>query len=155
MVMSNGRNGNVAEQLVGVGWHFPVRVDLRRPYELTSVSRARGGIAMSRYETDIEQAIRIIIGTRPGERRMRPTFGCQIHELVFHPVNANTCSMVSLYVNQALIKWEPRIENISVQSYPDPTSENTILIIVDYKVRSTNNMQNLVYPFYLRREQDL
>lgn len=131
------------KNFLGKGFAFPMRVD------------GRGMVETSSGERSVAEAVRLILGTAVGERIMQPEFGCQIHELVFHPVNANTCSMVSLYVNQALIKWEPRIENISVQSYPDPTSENTILIIVDYKVRSTNNMQNLVYPFYLRREQDL
>lgn len=131
------------KNFLGKGFAFPMRVD------------GRGMVETSSGERSVAEAVRLILGTAVGERIMQPEFGCQIHELVFHPVNANTCSMVSLYVNQALIKWEPRIESISVQSYPDPTSENTILIIVDYKVRSTNNMQNLVYPFYLRREQDL
>jgi phage baseplate assembly protein W len=131
------------KNFLGKGFAFPMRVD------------GRGMVEASAGERSISESIRLILGTAVGERVMRPDFGCQIHELVFHPVNANTCSMVSLYVKQALIKWEPRVENISVKSYPDPTTDNTILIIVDYRVRSTNNMHNLVYPFYLRREQDL
>lgn len=131
------------KNFLGKGFAFPMKVD------------GRGMVETSSGERSIAEAVRLIMGTAVGERVMRPDFGCQMHELVFHPVNANTCSLVSLYVKQALIKWEPRIEEISVRSYPDPTAENTILIIIDYRVRSTNNLQNLVYPFYLRREQDL
>ena len=131
------------KNFLGKGFAFPMRVD------------GRGMVEASIGERSVAEAIRLILGTALGERVMNPTFGCQIHELVFHPVNANTCSQVSFYVKQALIKWEPRIEEISIRSYPDPTAENTILIIIDYRVRSTNNLLNLVYPFYLRREEDV
>ena len=151
MVMSNGHGGrdvNVEHQLVGVGWHFPVRVDLRRPYELTSVSRARGGIAMARYDTDIEQAIRIIVSTQPGERRMRPTFGCRIHELVFAPLNATTFGYMRRYVEEALAFWEPRVEVINVDVVPTP-EHGWVDIEIGYQIRATKDDRTLVYPFYL------
>ena len=107
-----GRDADRVEQaLLGVGWHFPVRVDLRRPQERISLDQARGGIALARHEDDIEQAIRIVLGTQPGERRMRPTFGCRIHELVFAPISATTFGYMRRYVEEALTVWEPRIEN--------------------------------------------
>lgn len=131
------------KNFLGKGFAFPMRVD------------GRGMVETSTGERSVAEAIRLILGTAIGERVMSPEFGCQIHELVFHPVDANTCSMVSFYVDQALTKWEPRIDDTTVNVYPDPTAENTILIIIEYRVRSTNNLDNLVYPFYLRREQDL
>ncbi|MCC6623236.1 MAG: GPW/gp25 family protein [Deltaproteobacteria bacterium] len=131
------------KNFLGNGFAFPLRVD------------GRGQVESAAGEKSIAEAIRLILGTAIGERVMRPDFGCAIHDLVFHPLNANTCSEISLHVNQALTKWEPRIENLKVRSYPDPSSENTVLILIEYRVRSTNNLLNLVYPFYLRREQDL
>lgn len=131
------------KNFLGRGFAFPLRVD------------GRGQVEMASGEKSIADSIRLILGTAVGERIMRPDFGCMIHDLVFHPVSANTCSLVSLYAQQALIKWEPRVEQVIVNAYPDQGAENTILIQIEYKVRSTNNLHNLVYPFYLRREQDL
>ena len=131
------------KNFLGKGFAFPLRVD------------GRGQVESAINEKSIADAVRLILGTAPGERVMRPDFGCAIHDLVFHPLNANTCSEISLHVNQALTKWEPRIDNLKVRAYPDPGGDNTVLILIEYRVRSTNNLLNLVYPFYLRREQDL
>ncbi len=131
------------KNFTGKGFAFPLRVD------------GRGQVETASGEKSISESVRLILGTAIGERVMRPDFGCAIHELVFHPVNANTCSQISLFVHQALMKWEPRIEDIKVRSYPDPSAENTILVLIEYRVRSTNNILNMVYPFYMRREQDL
>lgn len=131
------------KNFLGKGFAFPLRVD------------GRGQVETATGEKSISDSVRLILGTAIGERVMRPDFGCAIHDLVFHPLNANTCSEISLYVNQALVKWEPRIDQVKIRSYPDPGAENTVLIIIEYRVRSTNNLLNLVYPFYLRREQDL
>ncbi len=131
------------KSFLGRGIAFPVRLD------------ARGNVALSEYEQNIEESIHIILGTAIGERVMRPQFGCQIHDLVFYPNNSSTAALVSFYVREALVKWEPRIEEVSVSSYPDPERENVLLVNISYRVRRTNNLRNLVYPFYLRREQDL
>ncbi len=131
------------KDFLGRGIAFPMGVD------------AYGALRTSVHEESVSEAVRLILGTAKGERVMRPEFGCAIHDLVFHPVNANTCALISLYTREALVKWEPRVEDIQVQAYPDPTQENLILINIQYRVRRTNNMQNLVYPFFLRREQDL
>jgi len=131
------------KNFLGRGFAFPLRID------------GRGQVEMAASEQSIANAVRLILGTAIGERIMRPEFGCMIHDLVFHPVSAGTCAMVTMYAQDALIKWEPRIESVQVQTYPDPGAENTLLIQIQYRVRSTNNLHNLVYPFYLRREQDL
>ena len=131
------------KSFLGRGIAFPVRVD------------DKGNVAMSEYEQNIDESIHIILGTAPGERVMRPDFGCRIHDLVFYPNNDSTAALVSFYVREALVKWEPRIEEVRVRAYPDPERENTLLVDISYKVRRTNNLRNLVYPFYLRREQDL
>ena len=148
-----GRRGETAEQaLLGVGWHFPVRVDLRRPGEPSSVGRGRGGIALARYEDDIAQAIRIVLMTQPGERRMRPTFGCRIHELVFAPMNATTFGQMERYVEEALAFWEPRITVASIDVVPS-THDGWVDIAIGYEVRATKDDRTLVYPFYLIGEE--
>ena len=122
---------------LGTGWAFPVGVDM-----------ARGGLAVSRDVADIEASIRIIIGTAKGERRMRPEFGCSLHDLVFAPNNAATASLAAHYVQEALGQWEPRIEVLEVQAEADPQDPARLLINVLYQVRATNDERNLVYPFY-------
>jgi phage baseplate assembly protein W len=123
----------------GVGWAFPVQAD------------DQGHISLARQDEAIRQSIRLIIETAKGERIMRPTFGCGIHDLVFAPNDPLTAASASFEVREALIDWEPRIEVLNVQTQLDSEEENTLLIDVQYRVRSTNNVFNLVYPFYLRR----
>jgi phage baseplate assembly protein W len=131
------------KDFLGRGIAFPFGVD------------AYGALATSGDEENISAAIRIILGTAVGERVMRPEFGCRIHDLIFHPVNPNTCALASINVREAITKWEPRVEEVQVYVYPDPTAENAILVNIEYRVRRTNNLHNMVYPFFLRREQDL
>jgi len=132
-----------AKSFLGRGLQYPLRVN------------AFGGMSMSEGADNIEEGVQCIIGTAVGERVMRPSFGCRIHDFVFHPNSPSTAGMVSFYVREALTKWEPRIMNVSVQAFPDPNNENVMLVDVNYKIRSTNDDRNYVYPFYLRREQDL
>ncbi len=127
---------------LGKGIGFPVRLD------------AKGNVALTEFEQNIEEAIQIIIGTAPGERIMRPEFGCRIHDFVFYPNNSATASLVSFYVREALQKWEPRVDSIEVAAYPDVEMENVMRIDVNYRIRRTNSPRNLVYPFFLRREQE-
>jgi phage baseplate assembly protein W len=140
------------KEILGVGWNFPVRVDRRLPNELSAPFRGSGGIALVRHEDDIEQAIRIILSTAKGERRMRPTFGCDIHTLVFAPANESTFSMLRYYVEEALTMWEPRIELREVLIAPDP-NEGRIDVYLSYEVRATKDTRTLVYPFYTIGEE--
>jgi phage baseplate assembly protein W len=123
----------------GIGWAFPVNVD----------DQAR--IALARLDDSIRQSILLIVGTARGERVMRPTFGCGIHDLVFAPNDATTAALVSFEVRESLIDWEPRIEVLNVQVTQDVEEGSKLLINLQYRVRSTNNVFNLVYPFYLER----
>ena len=148
-----GRDADGVEQaLLGVGWHFPVRVDLRRPQERISLDQARGGIALARHEDDIEQAIRIVLGTQPGERRMRPTFGCRIHELVFAPISATTFGYMRRYVEEALTVWEPRIEIRSIEVAASG-QDGWVDLDLYYRVKATKDERTLVYPFYMIGEE--
>ena len=123
---------------LGLGWNFPVTTD------------ARGQIAPApSAEEGIRQSIWLILSTAPGERMMRPDFGCGISDLVFGVNNAGTANAVTGAVREALSRWEPRIDVLDVYAAPDPARPNVLLIEIDYQVRSTNSRFNLVYPFYL------
>lgn len=128
----------MAKDFLGVGWKYPVAVD------------SNHNIAVSRYEEDIREAIRIILGTARGERLMRPDFGCGIHDLVFAPINTATITLVENGVSEALTLWEPRIELMKVEALTDQAAFGKLQISIDYRVRTTNNRFNLVYPFYLK-----
>lgn len=122
----------------GRGWAFPVTTD------------RSGRTSTSEKETDIEESIRIILGTARGERVMRPTFGCRIHDFVFETVNATTLHRLEDGVREALVEWEPRIEVTNVDASAAEIATGRLLVSVDYRVRQTNTEFNLVYPFYLR-----
>jgi phage baseplate assembly protein W len=107
-----------------------------------------GRVALSAYEEDIRQAIHLILGTAQGERVMRPDFGAGLQALVFEPLSTTTMALVQHRVEEALITWEPRIDNISVEVNANPP-QSRLLIDIRYRVRSTNTFYNLVYPFYL------
>jgi phage baseplate assembly protein W len=123
---------------LGRGWRFPVDVN------------RTGGIATSADEDLIRESIAIILGTAPGERLMRPHFGCEIHDLLFAPNNANTAGLAAHYCVESLSKWEPRIQEVEAEAAPSRDEPNKLLIHIRYRVRETGNTHNLVYPFYLR-----
>jgi phage baseplate assembly protein W len=124
---------------LGVGWRYPVATD-----PLT------GDIALSRYDRDVKEAIRIILETAHGERVMRPRFGCGIHDLVFEEINATTLTAVEASVREALITYEPRIELNNVTVDPSEALDGLLVIAIDYRLRRTNQEDNLVYPFFFR-----
>jgi phage baseplate assembly protein W len=107
-----------------------------------------GVLEHATYEESVQQSVWIILSTAKGERVMRPDFGCGIHELVFDPVTASAGGRVAAAVREALLRFEPRIDVRNVNVSPGGDGE-VLLISVDYEVRATNNMFNLVYPFYL------
>jgi uncharacterized protein len=122
---------------LGVGWVFPPSLD------------AGGRIAEAAYDEDVRQALRIILGTNPGERVMRPDFGAGLDRVVFEPVNSATLTEVEARVRTAVVTWEPRVEveQVSVTQQGSPPA--VLLIELHYRVRATNTRANLVYPFYL------
>ena len=129
----------MSQKFLGVGWSYPLK------------RNDDGTIALSRYEDDVREAIWIILSTAPGERVMRPDFGCGIYEYVFAPNDTHTAGLVRFHVEDALTRWEPRIDLQEIQVQPDPRSPALLLISIDYIVRSTDSRFNLVYPFYLQR----
>ena len=121
---------------LGRGWNFPVTLE-------------RSGQSMSEGEANISDSIWIILATAPGERVMRPDFGCGIHRFAFAVRDANTLGRISNEVREALVRWEPRIDVLDVQVEVKGRQGEVLLLNVRYRVRSTNNFFNLVYPFYL------
>lgn len=124
---------------LGTGWAFPVGPD---PDHLDQGIRLVGGVDA------IRRSIWLILGTAPGERVMRPDFGCAIHDAVFDPNDASTAGRVGRSVREALARWEPRIDVLDVYAVPDPEDRHRLLIEINYRVRSNNSRFNLVYPFY-------
>lgn len=131
------------KSFLGRGFSFPLATD------------AAGNVRMSQYEENIEQCIRVVLGTAPGERIYRPLFGCKIHDYIFAPNNAHTRNLVAYFAKEALQKWEPRIRDLEVTAEQDAATPTTIQLRISYSVRATNTTFNLVYPFFLRREEDL
>src|SRR5688572_3368983 len=122
----HGTRIDTAKAFLGIGWAFPMRLE------------PEGMIAGAGYEEDIAQAIRIILGTNPGERVMRPDFGTGLRSFVFEPVNATTMTRIETRVREALVDWEPRIEVEMVRVTTDPATRNCMLIDVRYRVRASN-----------------
>ncbi|WP_020673164.1 GPW/gp25 family protein [Amycolatopsis nigrescens] len=126
----------MSERFIGRGWAFPLRVG------------PTGGIAMVEQERELAEAIRLVLGTAPGERPMRPEFGCGIHDYVFAPNDGATAGRIAYEVRAALDRWEPRIEVSDVVIAYDTERAGVLYIDVRYTVRSTNDERNLVFPFY-------
>jgi phage baseplate assembly protein W len=124
------------QDFIGAGWAFPLGV------------APQGGIALVRREVELEQAMRLILSTYPGERPMRPLFGSRIRDFVFRSVNMETISELSQVVRDALVQWEPRVDVENVVITPDPNDHSTLYIDIQYRPKDTNDRRNLVFPFY-------
>ena len=122
---------------IGRGVAWPLRVD------------HSGSISLTTGVADLDSSVRLVLMTAPGERLMRPEFGCRIHDMVFESVNANTLGQMKLAVHEALARWEPRIAVDDVAVEPDPELPGLVNIHVGYRVRATNDRRNLVHPFYV------
>lgn len=126
----------MSKSFLGSGWSYPLKVN------------PGGSIARSKGEYKIKESIMLILGTAPGERIMRPSFGADLHRLVFEPNNSVTANLAAHYVERALIMWEPRIQ-VNKVNVKNDIENGCLLIEVQYHIRTTNSPQNLVYPFFL------
>lgn len=127
---------------IGKGWAFPLRTD------------ASGQVALVGSETEIEESIRLILGTAFGERPMRPEFGCAIHDFVYAGADAATAAQIGVEVRSSLRRWEPRIEIEDVVVSIDDADRSLLYIDITYAMKSTNDRRNLVFPFYVIPEED-
>ena len=126
----------MANEFVGSGWAFPLELD------------QTGAFALVSDEREIEQAIRLILGTAYGERPMRPDFGCRIHDFVFAEASATTAGQIAAEVRASLARWEPRIDVDDVDVNAEPSDQSLLYIDVRYHIRHRNDPRNLVFPFY-------
>ncbi len=127
-------------KIIGSGFSFPMQID------------ALGGTEMSSDDANIRQSMMLILGTAPGERIMRPTFGCAIHDILFEPNTALTAAKIEYEVKRSLVEFEPRISDVEVMAQPDDNEVSRMNVTIAYTIRKTNTKANLVYPFYLRKE---
>lgn len=137
------REEPVSHDFVGRGIAFPMRVD------------HRGAIATIGGPEQLEASLRTIIGTAPGERAMRPRFGCAIWDHMFSPLDPNTLGLMAQAVRDAVAQWEPRavVEDVVVTPLPDDASGAQVVVELVYRDRATNDRRNLVYPFYVIPEE--
>lgn len=119
----------------GIGW--PMGVD------------HTGALRLTNGAQDLDRSIRVVLATAPGERVMRPQFGCRIWEMLFEPVTPGLLGEMAQAVKDALAQWETRVAVDDVDVVPDGQDHSLVRIAVDYRVRATNDRRNLVYPFYV------
>ncbi len=127
----------MTNEIVGRGWAFPPRIG------------PQGGFALTNDRNELDEAIEAILTTALGQRVMRPTFGCRLHELLFAPNNSQTHAQARRYVEDALGMWEPRIRVQDVQITADNNDNGRLLINITYKIKATHDRRSLVHPFYL------
>lgn len=123
--------------IIGQGWSFPIKIN------------AKGGLDWSNGQDRIQAAIWIILSTTPGERLMLPGFGADIKDYVFESNSELVCAQLQSGIQRALTQWEPRIQVVSVQATPSTEQDSLILVSIDYQIRDTNELFNMVYPFFL------
>jgi hypothetical protein len=126
------------DEFYGRGLAYPLQVS------------AKGGLAESAGIRKVEEAIRVILGTNYGERVMRPRFGCNLKNLMFAPNDSATANLARVYVEEGLRRWEPRIELVDLRIQND-TRQGCLLIDITYRVRATQDVASLIYPFYLEQ----
>jgi phage baseplate assembly protein W len=129
-------------EYLGKGWRFPLAINLT------------GGVSTSAFEENVRESIFIILGTAVGERIKRPDFGCQIHDLMFAPNNHVTAALAAHYVEEALLKWEPRAASPVVTAEPSAAEPNRLNVRIEYTIIYTHDRRSLVYPFYLRKPDE-
>jgi phage baseplate assembly protein W len=121
---------------IGRGWSFPLDVS------------ANGTIAMAGGPQKLEQAMRLVLSTHPGERPYRPEFGCRLKSYVFDGTSVDVLARISEEVRASLVRWEPRADIDKVDVYADAVNESLLYIDISYTAKGENDPRNLVYPFY-------
>ncbi|HEX2295441.1 MAG TPA: GPW/gp25 family protein [Actinomycetota bacterium] len=132
----------MGQEFVGAGWAFPLRTG------------PSGDVALVTREREIEESVRLILGTAYMERPMRPEFGCGIHDYVFSAADETARGRIAHEVRISLERWEPRIDVMHVQATLGGVDGELVQIEVLYSVKGTNDPRNLVFPFYVIPAED-
>ncbi len=104
-----------------------------------------GAVAMVAGNALIRQAIMLLLTTAPGERVMRPDYGCPLHRLMFSPNDATTAGLAIHYVRQAIGRWEKRVEIVHLDAGPDANDPGMLAISLQYRVRDTGGHESLAF----------
>lgn len=134
----------INESFLGIGWSFPPSFDKTNRF-----------VRMSSDEKDIEESLRVLLSTRPGERIMLPDYGCSLEELLFESINLTLTTQITEIVRTSILYYEPRIDLINLTLNQEDSFQGRIDIILDYRIRTTNTRQNMVYPFYRNERNDI
>jgi uncharacterized protein len=127
----------VPTDIIGQGWAFPL--------DFTG----RGGVALVGGDDALDRALRLILATAPGERVMRPDFGCAIWDQLFAAADPNTLGLMEQAVREAVGRWEPRVELERVTARPDEDDPSCVHVELVYTTAASNDHRNLVFPFYM------
>src|SRR3954452_9593087 len=117
----------MSNEFVGAGWAFPLRLDQTGSFELSTDDR------------EIQEAVRLIIGTAYGERPMRPDFGCAVHDFVFAEADASSAGRIGYEVRASLHRWEPRIDLADVAATVDEQDRSLMYTDVGYRIKSPDD----------------
>ncbi len=134
----------INESFLGTGWSFPPSFDKTARF-----------VRMSSDETDIKESLQVLLSTRPGERIMLPGYGCSLETLLFEPINLTLTTNITDIIHTAILYYEPRIDLEHVTLDQQYILDGRIDIILDYRIRTTNTRQNMVYPFYRNEGNDI
>jgi len=127
------------KQFLGTGWGFPPSFNK---------SASTMSVAMVSYEEDINESLRILMGTSPGERVMYPTYGCGLKKMVFEKIDESVMTALKDTIARAVLFFEPRITLDSIDVDLAESFNGCVRFRLNYTVRATNNRSNVVYPFY-------
>ena len=131
---------HIKQSFLGTGWSFPVAFHLQ----------PSAGVDMVSEVSDIEQSLTILLGTRPGERVLRPDYGCHLEDMLFEPANTNLITYIKDLISKAILYYEPRVDLRGIEIHTDGLVEGRVLIEVDLVIRTTNSRFNYVYDYYKR-----
>lgn len=122
---------------LGTGWSFP-----------PSFSKPLGA-AMSKDVQDIEESLKILLGTAIGERFLNPKFGFNLSSLMFESMTTTLKTFVTSLIERAILYYEPRIDLHRVELNDQGQNEGRLEIVIEYSVRATSSRFTFVYPIYL------
>lgn len=103
----------------------------------------RGVVEMVSEDDSVRQSVLLLLTTRPGERLMRPSYGCDLGSLVFSPNDDTTATIAVHHVRRALERWEPRVDIIKLDAGRDANNPAVLVITLEYQVRTTRSRDEI------------